>query len=463
MNRLTVVFILTPEDRHTAETLKSLVGQSVDSFNVLIIDTGAPEEAEKLCRGHVEEYIGFEYREAPGSKIYECMNSAAQECTTEYISFLLDGEELSPDSVEKLYEHFEKLELKPDIVTGRQWLHGDIEYTYDPWLDVLAVMPVINKYETALIKSDAIGARVFRRSVFQARRLSFDENLSAYGGTLLILDAAFDGARVSGCPGFVHEKLVVPISDGFPEEYVPTIDKLNSLRSVTDRILAMGRAALIEETGSAEYDIAFMQEVIANLFDRVFADFYRRMWFADNELLAEVKAILDEYAPRMNPQRFKKLAEKNADLALPMVFTEREDAAEHPRLTVMMSFDKIPDPGAMLRSVFAQTCPLFELAVPQSTYDNMADFYKSQPNIRPFPDKSFHYDARKASKSGRIVDVRSGKYLDFDLFKETVNSKTPSVLLQYKFSQRRTTMRTRREMKDKGFVLPEQLGSDGSK
>ena len=41
--------------------------------------------------------------------------------------------------------------------------------------------------------------------------------------------------------------------------------------------------------------------------------------------------------------------------------------------------------------------------------------------------------------------------------------KTPSAFVQYKFSQRRTAMRTKREMKDKGFVLPEQLGSDGSK
>ena len=35
----------------------------------VVTDTNSgimPEEAEKLCRGHVEEYIGFEYREAPG-------------------------------------------------------------------------------------------------------------------------------------------------------------------------------------------------------------------------------------------------------------------------------------------------------------------------------------------------------------------------------------------------------------
>ena len=458
MTGLTVIYILTPDDTHTETTMKSLVTQSSDDFNVLILDTGAPEASREICLECESEYVGFEYRKSEAGSVYEAMNEGALSVLTEYLSFILDGDELAPESVEKLYGHIAAQELKPDIITGREWRHGDIEYDYDPWLDVIAVMPEINKYETALLKSDAIGSRVFRRSVFQARRLTFDESLKGYAGTLLVLQAAFDGARVSGCPPWVYEKLVAPVTDGFSAEYVPTAEKLASLKTVTDRILAMGRAALIAETGGAEYDTAFMQEVLATFYDRIFEDFYRRMWLADNSLLAYIKALLDEYASRINPQRFKKLTEKNADLGLPLIFTEREDAAAHTRLTVMADLEKVDDPGAMLRSLYSQTSPLFEVAVKQSVYDMLPDFFKDMPNMRPCPDRTFHLDARRGSYSGRCVDVHSGKYLDFGLIRAVIEAKTLPVLLQTKFARLRTSMKARRELKDKGFVLPEQLG-----
>lgn len=452
MNRLSVIIPVYNGEKYIEETLESMVTQTVENFEVIIVDDGSTDGTAQICKKYCDEYNDFFYIYQEHKGVYAARNSGIEKAKCEYLLFLDCGDLLTDGSVEAIFKCSD--ENDADVVTGRCWRNGDIEYEYDKALDIIATMPSVEKMESWLLKNCELGAKAIRKKYFDLYNIRFLD-LTAHGEWMLLMQIVMKGGKISGCPELILEKTVRHIEDGFSRFELPTYENLRSASYVISEIYEMGKSAIIEETGTFDGDEAYIQEIVYFIYQFYLDNFYRKYWYMDEQTLALMKEEFEKYAQVVRPERFKKLQDNNSDLRLPYIYIDKKEAASEPEFAIFFDLTDENEYRPFLRSLYAQTYPFFEVMISESRFNSPAfpDEFRKMENITVLPDKNFHTNARKQANTGKCFEVRSGEPIDRRVLRETALSKAPAFTAQYVFTQKRKTLGIRKTLKDKGLNL----------
>lgn len=450
MNRLSVIVPVHNGEKYLETTLECLVTQTVENFEVIIVDDGSTDGTAEIANKYCDEYNDFYYIRQEHRGVYAARNAGIEKAKCEYLMFLDCGDVITDGSVEAIFACSD--EYDADMITGRNWRHGDIEYEYEKSLDVLATQPQVEMLETRLLYSETIGAKVFRKKLFDLYNIRFLD-LTAHGELLFIMQCVFKGIKISGCADFIHEESVRHIEEGWSQFELPTVENVRSAKYVFSEIYEMGKDKIIEQTGTFDGDEAYIQEIIYMIYRFYLDKFYRRYWYMDEEAINEMKEEFEKYAQFVKPDRFKKLQEKNADIRLPYIYIDKQEAADEPEFTIFFDLTKEEEYRPFLRSLYAQTYPFFEVIISESRFSSAAfpEEFRQMKNLVVLPDKGFHTAARNAAKSRICLEIRNGQPLDMRVLREIAESKVPPFMKQYIFTQKRKTMNAKKVLKDKGL------------
>ena len=452
MNRMSVIIPVYNGEKYIEKTLESMVTQTVENFEVIIIDDGSTDATAEICKKYCDEYNDFFYIYQEHAGVYAARNKGIEKARFEYLLFLDCGDVLTDGSIEAVFKCSD--ENDADIVTGRCWRHGDIEYEYDKALDIVATMPSVEKFESWLLKNSELGAKAIRKKIFDLYNIRFLD-LSAHGELLFLIQIIMKGVKISGCPDLILEKTVKHIEDGISQFEMPTYENLKSASYVISEIFEMGREAIIRETGNCDGDEAYIQEIVYMAYQFYLDNFYRKYWYMDEKTIVLMKDEFEKYVQYIKEERFKKLKDNNEDLRLPYIYIEKKDAASEPEFTIFFDLTNENEFKPFLRSLYSQTYPFFEVMVPESRYNSefFPEEFRKMENIVVLPDKNFHTQARKLAKSRKCFEIRNGAPLDRRVLQQTALSKVPAFMAQYIFTQKRQTLSARKTLKDKGLNL----------
>ncbi len=452
MNRLSVIVPVYNGEKNLEKTLECLITQTVENFEVIIVDDGSTDSTAEIANRYCEEYNDFYYMKQEHKGVYAARNAGIEKAKCEYLLFLDCGDVITDGSVEAIFACSD--EYDADMITGRNWRHGDIEYEYEKSLDVLATQPQVEMLESRLLYSETIGAKAFRKKLFDLYNIRFLD-LTAHGELLFIMQCVFKGIKISGCPDFIHEETVDHIENGWSSFELPTLPNIRSAKYVFTEIYEMAKDIIIEQTGSCDGDESYIQEIIYMIYRFYLDNFYRRYWYMDEDTVNEMKEEFEKYAQFVKADRFKKLQENNLDIRLPYIYTDKKEAADEPEFTIFFDLAKEEEYRPFLRSLYAQTYPFFEVIVSESRFGSaqFPDEFRKMANLVVLPDKGFHTAARNAAKSRICLEIRSGEPLDIRVLRQTAESNSPAFMKQYIFAQKRKTLNARRVLKDKGLNL----------
>lgn len=453
MNRLSVIIPVYNGEKYLEKTLESLITQTVDNFEVIIVDDGSTDTTAEIAQRYCDDYDGFYYIKQEHKGVYAARNAGIEKAKCEYFLFLDCGDIITDGTVEAIFAVSD--EQDADIITGRCWKNGDIEYEYDKSLDILATQPKIEPMESRLLYSQYIGAKAFRKKLFDLYNIRFLD-LAAYGEMLFTMQCVFTNCKISGCPDFILEKTVKHIEDGYSQFEMPTLENIKSAKYVLSEIFEMGKDVIIEQTGNFDGDEAYIQEIIYMIYRFYIENFYRKYWYMSSETIAEMKEDFEKYAKLVQPERFKKLQQANQDLRLPYIYLDKNEAANEPEFTILFDIVDENEYRPFLRSVYAQSYPFFEVIVSESKFGSsfFPDEFKNMENLIVLPDKGFHSQARKIAKAKHFFVIKKGNPpLDVRTLRETAETKAPAFMKQYIFSQKRSTLNARKVLKDKGLNL----------
>lgn len=452
MNRLSVIIPVYNGEKYLEKTLECLITQTVENFEVIIVDDGSTDSTAEIAKRYCEDYDGFYYIYQEHKGVYAARNAGIEKAKCEYLLFLDCGDIITAGSIEAIFAVSD--EHNADIVTGRCWKNGDIEYEYDKSLDILATQPEIDMMESRLLYSQYIGAKAFRKKLFDLYNIRFLD-LSAYGEILFTMQCVFKNVKISGCSDFILEKTVKHIEDGLSRFEMPSTENIRSAKYVFSEIFEMGKELITEQTGNFDGDETYIQEIIYMIYRFYLENFYRKYWYMTNEAIAEMKDDFEKYASLVQPERFKKLQQANQDIRLPYIYTDKAEAAAEPEFSILFDIADESEYKPFLRSLYAQTYPFFEVIVSESKYNSefFPEEFKNMENLTVLPDKGFHSQARKIAKSKYCFVIKNGTPLDVRTLRETAESKVPDFMKQYIFSQKRSTLNARKVLKDKGLNL----------
>ncbi|MCH5197567.1 MAG: glycosyltransferase family 2 protein [Oscillospiraceae bacterium] len=451
MAKITVIVTSFENAEGLKYTLESLCEQTDEDFDVFIVQSGENEGNVSLIKSYCDEYVGFAYSlEREGLLIPEARNIGVSQTNGEYMLFMLEGDYLSPESIEKFKENIN--ETKADILCPRLYISGECEPYYLDWADMLATVPHIGKFDEALLNTLDINGRVYKRKFFDLYSLKFPEQPAFYN-TAFLSECVFKcDASLSGVAGAIYDDKSGVFLNGFKDGAEPNGKNLSAATELFDGIVNTVKTFIEEETGSFEGDEYTFQEILFVYFTVLTDRFYRYFWYLSNEDILRLKEKYEQISELMTEERRAKIPKAFADIRFPSMYMSREDAAALPMISLLLDFDDYISLPEFINSLYIGRFPFFEVFVKQSAEENIPKARKNAENLHILPDAGFFAAARKLAV-GVQINVKSSEPLDPKILSELAVSQAPKSVLQYIFASKRKKYSAKTYLKKKGMSM----------
>ncbi len=428
-------------------SLESLVEQTVEDFDVVMVDDGTTEAAAKVFEEYCNDYDGFMSVCSEKQGTAASRNAGALKAKGDFLLFLDGGDYISPETVDRFRKTQE--ETKADLVCNRYYYSGEGEPGYDSWSEQICVVPSVDRLDRALINTCDLDGKLFSRRFFDLYSLRFPEQAVAYNAWFT-MKCALSGAKIAGCAGAIYEKKTNPLFG----EAKPTADSFKDFTAVYDEILGWVRGVIEEETGSLDGDEYAHQEMLTVYFQTLTDRFYRAFWHLNNDILDLLRLKLEELSEPLQEDRRKKINDRNVDIRFPNMYIRIEDAVLMPLFSMLIDITETEKLDALIRSFYGQKFPFFDLWVKQSDYDSgcYPKEWKNAPNLHVIEDNGFFAKARQDC-AGIPINVKDATPVDSSVLSELAIAKMPRSFVQYKFAALRKSKGAKTYLKGKGFNI----------
>lgn len=452
MATLTVILTGCNDTAKMKYTLEGLVEQSVEDFDVIIVDKGCDDAAKAIIKEYADEYVGFEVMEIPRCLVPDARNAAVKNAKGELLLFIDGGDYISPDTVECILASAEQ--TKADIFSPRYYSSGEHEPFYDTWMDMLATVPDIDRFDRALLNTLDRDGRVIRKKFFDLYNITFPSVPVYYNASLLLKCIFGCGAKMTGVAGAIYARRNGIFNDGFPEGAQPSEKTLDIAISVFEEAYFDIKSIIEEETGTFDGDEYTAQEILSVYFEELTNSFYRYFWYLSDEALEKLRGKYEEISQLLTAERREKLNKTFFDLRFPQMYVTRSDAATLPLFSILADFSNNDGLEEFINSLYIQKFPFFELFISKSAADSpfFPERWRNTENIKVVPDEGFYAKAR-AQAAGITINVKDPAPLDPRILSELSVTKAPKSFIQYIFSSKRKQYSAKTYLKSKGLNM----------
>ncbi len=452
MPRLSVIVPTNNSAEHLRDALECLVTQSVEDFEVIIVDCKSEDGTAEITAEYCREYVDFYSLENETKNISDAMNKGFEHAKGTYVWFYAPDSRVNEDVVEYFLETAEKTEA--DCVVGRLWHYGDFDPYYDMYTDATVVLPKFDKYERSVLWDDEICNKIYRRGALISKKLSFTNRFKFAAG-IFNLKACLSGMKITGCATACYQRREGRGLEGFSSEREPTLENAKEFVAKMTEIYAITENEIRQDTGSFDGDEAFIQEVIYVTAAKLMDNFYRYFWHLDAETLTFVHEKFNEYIAMLNPDKLKKLQEANNDIVHYAMLDSHEKAAEVPYFSFMLDLNPDEELTKLIDSLYIQSFFYFEIFARESQYES--EFFpvkwKKMPNLHVIPEKNFHNIARGKARSKVLINLRESSPIDYRVLAKVYITTAPAFTKALLFQQTRNGYKVKRTLKEKGVNL----------
>lgn len=170
--KVSVIVPVYKAEKYISDTIQSLLAQTYENFEVIIVDDGSPDKSIEICRQFTDSRIKIVQQSNRG--LAGARNTGIRQAQGDYLSFL-DADDLwTPDKLEK---HVKHLNSSPSV---------GVSFSYSAFIDELGqnigLYQIPRKIKEItppyILCRNPIGngsAGVFRRDVFE--KIRFQDNL----------------------------------------------------------------------------------------------------------------------------------------------------------------------------------------------------------------------------------------------------------------------------------------------
>ena len=166
--RLSVIVPVYNVEKYLKKCLNSLVSQTMDNIEILVVNDGSPDNSEKIIQEYAKKYKNIRALKKKNGGLSSARNYGLQYATGEYVTFVDSDDWVKPEMYEKMY--LKAREKDYDIVCS------DINYIYPDHEESIYTDP---KEDTTNIKDvfiklyPTVCTKIFKRELFIDNKLEF--------------------------------------------------------------------------------------------------------------------------------------------------------------------------------------------------------------------------------------------------------------------------------------------------
>lgn len=116
MSKVSIIIPVYKVEAYLAECLESVRRQTVDDFEVIMVDDGSPDGCAAICRQFEKKDARFHLLQQENGGVTAARQNGQERASGEYVMFVDGDDTLPPDAIEVLLSH---MSVDVDIVVGQ--------------------------------------------------------------------------------------------------------------------------------------------------------------------------------------------------------------------------------------------------------------------------------------------------------------------------------------------------------
>lgn len=371
-------------EQYIEDMLTAVEKQTMRDFEAIIVNDGSTDNTQNIIDKFCAKDTRFKSFVKENGGVSSARNMGLDNAQGKYVVFWDPDDYVPPKSLEALCEQAEK--TGADLVIGKNIVNKVTERTEPLTLKKLIHGQEISKMDGQLVWVFSAANKLYKRELIEQHKLRFVKS-SLGEDSIFWMEYLNIAEKVFGCDEEVYEYKKRHIVDGNPsltqkadryfegyfEEYIGTILRLSENNF---------SQAKIEDDEKNYYREKFHQETYKRfLRNNLLGDMYRNIWILTDKELQLMYETFEDLRAKTYPLEWNLAMYEERDLDIKDKLYTKDDLLEKVKLTfVLTEALSIEEAEKVLRSIYAQKQPMFEVLIGSDMYERLNIIEKDKEN-----------------------------------------------------------------------------------
>lgn len=167
--KVSVIVAAYNAEKYVAETLESLANQTIDDYEILVVNDGSTDNTIRILREYEKQYSHITVIDKKNGGPSSARNKGLDLAKGEYVYFFDADDVLELDALEELYNRAQ--EKKADLVIAKYDIFNRFKTFPVNGINNLVRMDRIDKYEPQILWTFSLCNKLFKRSIIDKYEL----------------------------------------------------------------------------------------------------------------------------------------------------------------------------------------------------------------------------------------------------------------------------------------------------
>ena len=163
--KISVIVAAYNAEKYVAETLESIGNQSIDDYEVIVVNDGSSDGTIEILRDYEKRFHNMSVIDKENGGPSSARNAGLDRAKGEFVYFFDADDILELDALEALYER--AIERHADLVIAKYDIFNRFRTFPVNGINELVKMDRIDKYEPQILWTFSLCNKLFRRSIIE--------------------------------------------------------------------------------------------------------------------------------------------------------------------------------------------------------------------------------------------------------------------------------------------------------
>ncbi|MDO4308242.1 MAG: CDP-glycerol glycerophosphotransferase family protein [Eubacteriales bacterium] len=408
--KISVIIAAYNAEKYLEETLESVTHQSIDDYEIIIINDGSTDSTLDILTRYQKNYSNIRVIDKENGGPSSARNAGLDIAQGEYVFFFDADDLLEPEALEKLYDR--AIEQQADVVIAKYDIFDRYKTTKVKNINDLVKLDEIGKYNTAILWTFSLWNKLYRRSLIEQYHFRFAPISYSEDGAFS-MRFIYHASKITGLNAVVcHYRRMY---DGETESITASVSPWKISHYITAHRMILEDAeesilrdypqySSIEEVRKENREMhMYLNEIIRKELQVLLNQFYIKFWDLEEDSVRLIAREVEEKLGMLDPRAVFLLVDAHPDVSLFQLAVRREDVLENAYFTAVLYGDETNQEEFVncLKSLLGQNLVSLKIIVPLSMRTVIEDAEMMQGNVL-FADAAsenelFYYALRTAS------------------------------------------------------------------
>lgn len=372
--KISVIIAAYNAEKYLAETLDSIVNQTIDNYEILVVNDGSTDGTMDILRAYEKEYAHLKVIDKENGGPSSARNTALAVANGEYVYFLDADDIVELDALLSLYDRAK--EQNAELVIAKYDIFNQYRTFAVNDLNELVKLDVIEKYDDRILWTFSLWNKLFRRSVIISCGLCFPPISYSEDGAFT-MNFVYQASRITGLDKVIlhYRRMADQEADSITASI--SQDKIRDYIEAHRLIVQAANKSILEDypeyssiEQAKEHDEEihkYIQTISRKEIQILLDHFYGKFWSIEEKTAALlVEEILDKLQ-ELDMRDFSLLADSHPEYSFSHLYAKQEDVLSHAFFTFVL-YGKDGEEDAflnVLQSVTVQNLISLRIVVPE--------------------------------------------------------------------------------------------------